>query len=337
MEMKLLEKKYQDIEFEPTDYVGVKRFGNITEIRSLMPVHDIKIKMLSKEEKIELGLSEEKKYYVRLDNGEINECKVRDSRKDNFDSVRESITKIRDYINYNVRVNSKCKWVTLTYAQRKDLTEEAKPMRDTKKLYLDFKHFISRLREHYSNQTIEYIAVPEPQRSGSWHMHVILIFSRCAPFISNEDLREKFWRKGFVKINGITGSCDNIGVYFSAYLCNVEYENGMKLEDNDEIISCQDAEGNIKKYVKGGRLKFYPANFNMYRISSGIQAVVEEQLYFYELDVEELGTLTYQKETVLYDSDTNQFLIHKMLQFHKNRSQKKMEELKNRLSRFKVS
>ena len=112
---------------------------------------------------------------------------------------------------------------------------------------MDFKHFIQRLRSHYWNRRIEYIAVAEPQRSGAWHMHVILIFSKTAPFIPNTKLREKYWRKGFVDIQKIDENCDNLGAYFSAYLANIEYKEGDPLDPDDEIIDSLDGKGRRKK------------------------------------------------------------------------------------------
>lgn len=337
----LLDKSYDGVFIEPNEWVNVTFAGNVTEVVTALPERKNKIKILSKEEVENYTLDPEKKYYMNIGDGEINECKIIESRKDDYDGVRQSIKRLRDYINANVLNANRCRWITLTYRQREGENSEAVPMTDTKRLYLDFKHFMARLRHHFWNRRIEYIAVAEPQRSGSWHMHVILIFSKKAPFIPNDVLRDKFWKKGFVDIQRLNDNCDNLGAYFSAYLANIEYVEGDPLSPDDEIIEGLDGKGRDKKYIKGGRLKFYPPKFNLYRISKGIVSAVVDTMKYKNLDKSCLGALTAAKRVCLFDEETGGTIIYKYEYYNKARepevADRYLENLKQRLRDFQAN
>ena len=68
---------------------------------------------------------------------------------------------------------------------------------------------------------IEYIVACEPQSRGAWHMHLIIIFDRLAPFIPNATI-ETLWEQGFTKTTRLE-NIDNIGAYLTAYLGDMEY------------------------------------------------------------------------------------------------------------------
>lgn len=342
MKLKLLDRRKEDVFFEHDDWVGVKKLGNITVCRKKRFGGSIKVKMLSRDEVSVYELDPNKKWYMHLGDGDINECNVMETRKDNYDSIRESIGRLRDYINLNVRDPKKCRWFTATYRQRENMDEEATPMRDAKRLYLDFKHFIARLREAYFDFHIEYIAVAEPQGSGSWHMHAILIFDKDAPYISKRDLREIYWRKGFVDINAVGGNCDNIGAYFSAYLTDLELKDGAEPGEDEEVME-KTVKGQKKKYIKGGRLHFYPPKFNLYRISSGIEAPEELEGHYSAFDFSDCGAVTYEEEIVMCDEDNpRSVLIYKYRYYNKLREpdpeeearRSKEESIRRRLYRF---
>ena len=300
--------------FSDYDRVIVKRSGNIHEIRSAVPSREIKIKLLNKDEVKSYGCDECKKYFLRLDTGEIKECSMSDSRQDNYSGVLATISCLRDIINANSIKPSSLRWITLTYRQRENENEEAVPMRDTKRLYLNFKHFVERLRLDYPTRKIEFIKVAEPQRSGSWHLHVILIFNGKAPFIRNDVLREYYWRQGFVDIQSVGRDCDNLGAYFSSYLTNIEYEEGDILNEGEKLIDI-----NNKKYIKGGRLKFYPSGFNLYSTSRGINQPEEVETFMKYVDLESLGMLTDVKEVYLFDMTTGYSATYRYLYFNKAR------------------
>lgn len=206
--------------------------------------------------------------YIDLKTGEVKEFAHMESRADDLNGVRISLTKLRDLINTNVLNVLCCKWVTLTYAQ-----PDRKPMRDTVRLYKDFKCYIKRLHRRYG--AFEYIVAMEPQASGSWHAHVILIFPGKALFIPNDEMA-KIWGQGFTVTRNLD-DVDNVGAYLTAYLGDMEFDEffnaGGSFSDSFSIkeLEVVDDSGRkqTKRFIKGGRLPFYPPKFNLFRCSRG--------------------------------------------------------------------
>lgn len=151
--------------------------------------------------------------YIDLRTGELKQCNHIENRSQNINSIRLSMKKIRDLINANISPLNKKQWLFITLTYHKN-------MKDTKKLYNDFKNFMKRFKQCYPTFD-KYINVAEPQGRGAWHLHCFFGFSSNAPYIA--DL-QKLWLQGFVKIKQI-GDIDNLGAYLSAYLCDVEFSN----------------------------------------------------------------------------------------------------------------
>lgn len=269
-------EKLDNISIGREDLVTLKTMGNIYEICYLQKKNNkITTQLLNKD------------YYVNLETGAVSECKHIVNRADNKFQVGQSLKRLRDYINTNVVEPKNCKWVTLTYA---------KNMQDTKKLYNDFKNFIRRFKEQYGH--IEYIVAMEPQARGAWHMHLIIIFDKQAPFIPNATI-EQLWQQGFTKTTKLD-NIDNIGAYLTAYLGDMELnqDNLQELEKNGFKMSNLDVKqvneiNNIKlkepkSFIKGGRLYMYPPKFNLYRISRGIKKPTKE-FYSYHVAKEKIG------------------------------------------------
>ena len=269
-------EKLDNISIGREDLVTLKTMGNIYEICYLQKKNNkITTQLLNKD------------YYVNLETGAVSECKHIVNRADNKFQVGQSLKRLRDYINTNVVEPKNCKWVTLTYA---------KNMQDTKKLYNDFKNFIRRFKELYGH--IEYIVAMEPQARGAWHMHLIIIFDKQAPFIPNSTI-EQLWQQGFTKTTKLD-NLDNIGAYLTAYLGDMELnqDNLQELEKNGFKMSNLDVKqvneiNNIKlkepkSFIKGGRLYMYPPKFNLYRISRGIKKPTKE-FYSYHVAKEKIG------------------------------------------------
>lgn len=208
-------------------------------------------------------------HYVDLSTGEIKECCKYKTRQDSVKNLRKTFSRLRALINCNVTNSQNVRWITLTYAEN---------MQDTKRLYMDFKSFNQRFHRYCkcNNYTKpEYIVVAEPQARGAWHLHLLYIWSCSAPFIPN-DVLANIWGHGFVKITKIDDNIDNIGVYLTAYLTDVELElpAGLKIDDFnkiDERIKIINSGGQKKGYIKGGRLSMYPAKMNIYRASKGLK------------------------------------------------------------------
>lgn len=278
------------------DLVSLKTMGHIYEICYLQ----------KKNNKISTQLID-KDHYIYLDTGEIFECNHIDNRSESKFQVGQSLKRLRDYINTNVVDINKCKWITLTYA---------KNMQDTNQLYKDFQKFMQKLRYQYKDYNIEYITACEPQARGAWHMHLILIFDKVAPFISNATI-EKLWQQGFTKTTKLD-DIDNIGAYLTAYLGDMEFtkENIQELQKQGLNVSqmalkeVNEIEGiklkEPKSFIKGGRLYMYPPKFNLYRISRGIKKPIKEY-HSYHVAKEKAGLQlpTYSKGIKLSDTDNS--------------------------------
>lgn len=237
----------------PDDLVKVTECGFITEI--LYSTHKSNGPVIRRIDK---------DFYCDLRNGEVKEVHHNEKRSDDMKSVARSIRDIRNYINANVTDTTKCKFITLTYAEN---------MRDTKKVFNDFKNFWNKkFKKEYPNT--EYITILEPQGRGSWHLHLIAIFKEKAPFIPNEIIA-KMWGHGFTCTRKID-NVDNIGAYLSAYLADLSFDEAEQMGINTEYVpyktlEVEDENGNKipKKFIKGGRLPLYPAGVHIMRHSKG--------------------------------------------------------------------
>lgn len=245
----------------------------------------------------------DKDTYMVNSTGEVKEINHIENRSNYIASVKRSMSKLRDYINTNVKDVRFCRWLTLTYAEN---------VTDTKKVYFDFKNFVKRARSIYGH--FEYIACLEPQGRGAWHLHVILIFDHIAPFMPN-DVVADCWKKGFVTIKALEskdGTVDNLGAYLTAYLCDVELEEfkneypNMSIGEIKEVeFKGENGENKKKKYVKGGRLWRYPPGCNLFRCSRGIEKPeVSEMLYFEAKEKIGSAKPTYSQTILLKDEVT---------------------------------
>jgi hypothetical protein len=205
-------------------------------------------------------------FYEVISTGEKLEFKKGESRIDDIASVRQSLSRLRDYLNTNVTDVSKCRWVTLTYAEN---------MTDTNHLYRDFKAFNRKCRRHFGHY--EYITAAEPQARGAWHLHCVFIFEEKAPFMENKAVSE-LWGKGFVNVRKLKG-VDDIGRYLTAYLGDIPLDEVEQLPADaeikiDRLKTVETTEGGEKKskaIIKGARMALYPSGMNLYRISRGIK------------------------------------------------------------------
>ncbi len=117
---------------------------------------------------------------------------------------------LRRLINTNIGVFKdergdpyKPKFATLTFAE--NITE-------LKKANRYFENFIKRINYHVGHK-LEYNGVPEFQKRGAVHYHVIFY---NLPYIPAAKLAE-IWGQGFIKINKID-DVDNVGAYVCKYL-----------------------------------------------------------------------------------------------------------------------
>lgn len=204
------------------------------------------------------------RYLVRS-TGEVCEFdKSGTNRVDSYKSLYRTFKQLRYLINNNFVGAQNELFVTLTYGgkDRPLISREG-----AKRFYADFKIFMKALRRKYGR--VEFINVVEPHEDGHLHAHVLLkFFDYDSIFIPNNEFT-LFWRHGFVKISKLEG-VTNIGAYLSAYLSDVEISDSAV---HDCLVSGEKIEVkevNGKRYIKGGRLKYYPKKFRIYRRSKGI-------------------------------------------------------------------
>lgn len=240
----------------PEAQVTVKLCGNVIEIRYMRSIPTAVI------EKVNADL------YVDKRTGEVKEFRHTANRSDSKNSVSQSLRKLRDLINANLTEPEKALWVTLTYREN---------MRDTKRLYEDFRRFWTRFRYYlvkYGHPTAEYITAAEPQARGAWHLHCLFLFPEKAPFIPNAAVAH-IWGHGFTKTKSLQG-IDNPGLYLTAYLGDMELSEALRtgsIRGQIAEVSTTDEQGKNQKkaIVKGARLRLYPPGFNLYRSSRGVK------------------------------------------------------------------
>lgn len=190
-----------------------------------------------------------KDYMINTRTNELIKIKHAKTRTDpkNFRSLRKTFEKIRLLINANFNGGQNQLFVTLTYKDS--------PMKDTDKLYKDFKAFIKRLRKKV-NAELAYLLVIEPTAKGGWHCHTLIKrLDKKNLYLPNRVISE-LWGQGFVNVRRIKTS-DNIACYLSAYLGDIDLNN---LNDNPTSTV-------PKNIIKGGRLTFYPNGMRIYRTS----------------------------------------------------------------------
>lgn len=288
-------KTIEDVNVKDCDLVRFKEMGNITEVMySDNYYSECNIVKLSKDT------------YLDKRDGEIKEFQHIENRACDLKSISKTLGRLRDYLNTNITDVSKCRWVTLTYAEN---------MTDTERLYKDFKAFNKKLRR-YLKMNYEYIVAMEPQGRGAWHAHMVMIFDYKAPFIPNDILAEK-WGNGFVTVKKLD-DVDNVGAYLTAYLGDMDIDEctteNMTLDDLTrlqghtikEVEIEEDGIKKTKKYIKGARLCMYPPQFNLYRCSRGIKK--PEICYMPEEMAQKkvsAATLTFQKTIQLTDAEND--------------------------------
>lgn len=275
--------------------VQLKKTGNITEIKTCLRECKQTIRKVSAQE------------YIVLDTGELKQYEHTEKRIENPTSLKQSMRNLRDIINTNCTNPKKCKFLTLTYC--------GASQNDTQKLYIDVKNYHKRLKYFLKDVHFEYISVIEPHgnNAGGFHVHEILIFDYNAPFIPNSKI-EELWGNGFTKTTKI-GNIDNIGIYLTAYLCDVPIEQAdlkdIKSLSNIKEVQTTDENGKpiSKHIIKGGRLKYYPKGMRFYRCSRGIKRPeVIKCPYSVAKDMVKNSVLTYEKTIKISDDNNNAVL-----------------------------
>lgn len=262
-------------------------------------------------------------WYVNTETGEAFQYKHGEHYGSDYETLKNSFMTMRRKVNTTVTDARQCRFITLTYAhdvlevKPEDLDSEEwdsllveedqgdgncitkkkyfkkVPMTDTRRLYMDFKRFMTRFRRYNDAHgwgPIGYIAAAEPQGNprgitagpGSWHMHVIMFWEdQKAPFLPNSDVAA-MWEKGFVNVRGLSGvdlpngkhgAVDNLGAYLTWYLST------------------------DRTSKKSDRLIWYPKNFHPFRYSRNCKEPTIINTYSNEIkkNVGDLGQPTFHK------------------------------------------
>jgi len=218
--------------------------------------------------------------YILIETGEIFEFDKSENRSDNENSLRKTFKRLRYLINNNFTGKPNELFVTFTFA---------KDSFDNKEVYKDFDKFIKRLKYRYKDSTtIDYINVVEPHASGQWHSHMLIRFNELKSiYIPNKELAD-LWSHGYVTIKSLK-DVDNIGAYVSAYLADLDVPDDFVPKNDKTEVMVKNVDGKKKKFVKGGRLKFYPPGMNIYRKSKGVLFPDREEMT-YEMAQKKAGS-----------------------------------------------
>lgn len=262
--------------------------------------------------------------YIVHTTGEIKQYNHTETRNENKENLRRTFKKLRNLINYNFRGGQNELAFTITYQEN---------MMDVKRLYRDCDRFFKRLRYKYGS--FDYISVVEPQGRGAWHCHILLKFNDMEKaYIPNKDVAS-LWGNGFVKVKAIKRNVDNLGAYLSAYLGDVEYtkESVKELQEEGLPLSAMeikevDVDGQKKKFIKGGRLHFYPTGMNIYRKSRGIQEPKAEYVKYAEVKkIVGYAEPNYRTSYQIYDDEGNEVNTIVYEQYNLKRAQVQCKEM----------
>lgn len=292
------------IDIQESHYVTVTDMGHLIEIQHMKKRNSaVHIRKLDADT------------YLNLETGEVCKFEKSENRSENENSLRQTFKKMRYLINHNFKGKSNELFVTLTFA---------KESFDEKMVSDDIEKFLKRLRYRYKAvSSIDYINVVEPHQSGQFHAHVLLKFNDVKKiYIPVLELKE-MWSHGRVDIKTLK-NVDNIGAYLSAYMADIELteENLTQAVQNGEQVVVKDVEGQKKKFIKGGRLKYYPPGMRLFRKSAGIKYPERVEMTYknakkivgsaqphykksYEIQNEDFSnTITYEQYNLKRDSKT---------------------------------
>lgn len=248
------ERKEPEVLIKPDDLVTVTKMGHITEIQFL--------------EKMNMGATIKKisdSEYLVLSTGEIKKVEKSEFRSQNVGGLYRTFKKLRYLINNNFSGSSNELFITLTYAPDKFGWRPS--VSDTKYLSKCFKAFQRRLIRQFGS--VDFIRVLEPHQDGHAHYHVLIKFLDHKSIYIKNDLLNSIWSHGFVTVHSLK-NVDNIGAYVSAYLTDIELTEKTAWDlinggDKKVVI-----EKDGKKYIKGGRVRYYPTGTQIYNKSKGV-------------------------------------------------------------------
>lgn len=194
--------------------------------------------------------------------GELIKCQHKaTNRIENNSNLKRSFNVLRRLINNNFTGNKSEKHVVLTYAN----------MVDYNTANLGFRKFWRKFA--FKHTSCDYIRVIEPQQSGNWHIHALVVdHTRKALYINYSELFE-MWGLGLTRVNDLP-FVENFGAYFS-----VIFKDDNIYENDDAIHE----EGYSRAIIKGERLRYYPPRFKLFTCSKGIRRPIPIDMPYSEV------------------------------------------------------
>lgn len=246
----------------------------------------------------------DKNRYVLLETGEIKDFDLSENRLQNVNSLRQTFKTMRYAINNNYFGLPNELFVTLTLRGELQTSDHLLIGK-----YYD--NFMKSVKRAYGS--VDAVKVLEPHASGKYHLHVLLRFNDYDTiYIPNSvnvltgdsvdaPMRD-MWGKGNITIKSLK-NVDNIGAYVSGYLSDIEIPDGRKVSSEVDVVE-KEVEGKTKRFIKGGRLAFYPSGVNIYSKTRGIVPPEREEMTYKEAKkIVGLGEPHYKKSIEINDAE----------------------------------
>lgn len=225
--------------------------------------------------------------YLIVSTGEIKNYQDNLSCRKN--NTHQSMKRLGDKIKANV-TDCNSLFVTLTYYPNQD----GSPMNDYRRVYPDFKNFMKKISKYSKRcygEAPKYIMMIEPQKSGAWHIHGILLWEhRKAPNIHHRKIAKK-WGLGCVEVEKVY-RVDTLAAYFFVT------ESKNQVGKNQTHLP--------KRIIKGERVSMYPKGMKIWSSSRGLKMVEKKKITVEEgLELEKNSkNLSYQNGFQVVDSVT---------------------------------
>lgn len=214
--------------------------------------------------------------YLDKETGEIKTYSISNSRGMSKQSLKRTINRVHDAVlcNCSEEHQNRLTFITLTFGD--DVTD----CKAANKAFDTFSKRFSRYVKKNHSETYNYIRILEPQIRGTWHFHVLLIWSKKAPFIENKVI-EALWGNGYTKTTGVRYTTPmRLAEYLTAHIRNMtieQYEMLEQIEIQPDMMKYfwwldEDTGCGVKiELVKDGRVSLYPKDAKIISTSQGIK------------------------------------------------------------------
>lgn len=139
--------------------------------------------------------------YEVVSTGQVRKYKTERTEENYNAAMNRKLAVLRNVIRANVRSRTDL-FVTVMYAQA---------VSDYKTVQNDIEHCMRCLRRRH---VIKYIAVPELQTNGKWHVHIIIIWGEDGESNISREMLAEAWRRGGVHISTVRNA-NAVALYLS--------------------------------------------------------------------------------------------------------------------------